>query len=241
MTTERTLVVRGLPVDVVRRDVKHLHLAVYPPHGSVRLVVPTHVDNDAARLAVASRFGWIRRQQNRYQDQERQSSRKFVSGEAHYVWGRRYRLEVTTKPGAATVTLRNDGRLILTMPRRSTIHDRGEVLAKWYRQQLRAKAGLLVEKWSTSMDAAPNEWRIKRMKTRWGTCSQGAKRIWLNLELAKKSPRCLEFIIVHELVHLRERHHGARFQSLMHEWMPDWRQRREELNQAPLANEHWLY
>src|ERR1051325_5518462 len=233
MSTEPTLSVQGIQIDVVRKDVKRLRIAVYPPSGAVRLTVPAHVSDDAARLAVVSKLPWIRRQRGRYAGQERQTRRELVSGEAQYVWGRRLRLRVVPTASLTKVIGPKGGWLELHVRLGSSAGDRARVIDRWHRRQLRERAQPLIDQWQLRTGSRLNDWRIKRMKTRWGTCVPASKRIWLNVELAKKSPRCLEFIISHELPHLQKRDHGARFQALMHEWMPDWRQRRDELNRAP--------
>ena len=242
MSTEmHQIMVDDLVVDVVRKDIKNLHLAVYPPNGRVRVAAPLRVDDEAVRLAVISKLAWIKRQQARFVGQERQSAREYVSGESHYVQGNRYLLDVIYHDAPPVVFLRSNTRLELSVRPGSSTAQRERVLLNWYRQQLRDAIPPLIARWEATIGVELAEWRIKHMKTRWGTCNIERRRIWLNLELAKKSPRCLEFIIVHELVHLLERKHNDRFRALMDQHMPQWRLLREELNQAPLAHEDWEY
>lgn len=241
MSIERhSIDVSGIPVEIVRKDIKNLHLGVYPPHGRVRAAVPLRLDDEAVRLALISRLGWIRRQRRAFSEQERQSEREMVNGETHYVEGRRYRLKVELHDGPAQVELRSR---TLNLRVRSQLDptQRLAVVERWYRGRLRDRVPSLVEHWSKRLGVEAPEWGIKKMKTRWGTCSQATGRIWLNLELAKKPTQCLEYIVVHELLHLFERHHNERFAALMENALPDWRLRREVLSKEPLAHEQWMY
>jgi len=233
--------VRGIPVEVVRKDIKNLHLGVYPPDGRVRVAVPLRLDDETVRLAVISRLKWIRRQQDAFECQDRQSQREMVTGESHYVEGRRYRLSVLEHEGPAVVCLPNNKALELRVPPGTSRDRREAVLHRWYRQRLREQIPQLIAKWEPEIGVTVAEWSIKKMKTRWGTCNIDARRLWLNLELAKKPASCLEYILVHEMVHLLERHHNERFKQLMDRVMPQWRLYREELNRAPLSHENWVY
>ena len=233
--------VRGVPVDVVRKDIKNLHVGVYPPSGRVRVAAPLRLNDDAVRLAVISRLGWIHRKQAEFERQDRQSPRGFVSGESHYFEGRRYRLDVTEREGHPTVRILNNTRLELSVVPGSDRKTREAVVHKWYRRTLRDCLPALVAKWQPVIGEQVAEVRIRRMKTRWGTCNREARRIWLNLELVKKPAACLEYILVHEMVHLIERAHNDRFRDLMDRYMPNWRMHRDELNRAPLAHEEWTY
>ncbi len=233
--------VDGFTVDVVRKDIKHLHLAVYPPNGRIRVAVPLRVDDDAVRLAVISRLGWIKRQQAKFATQERQTAREYVSGESHYFQGARYRLNVIPQPGAGRVEIRNKAFLDLYVHPDSTPEQRERVMSTWYRTFLRESIPTLIEKWQIVLSVQVSEWGIRQMKTRWGTCNIEAARIWINLELAKKSPQCLEYIMVHELTHLLERHHNDHFRALMDRYYPQWQAVRDVLNHEPLAHEDWEY
>lgn len=235
------IVVSDLVVDVVRKNIKNLHLAVYPPDGRVRVAVPLLVDDEAVRLVVISRLGWIKRQQDKFEKQERQSAREYVSGESHYFRGNRYLLNVIYKDTTPKVVIRNKTKIDLYVRPGSDTAQRERVLMGWYRRQLRDSAMPLIGKWEGYLGVETSDWGIKKMKTKWGTCSIEARRIWLNLELAKKPISCLEYIIVHELVHLLERHHNDRFTALMDKHLPSWRSLRDELNREPLAHETWGY
>lgn len=244
MTTKtrgRVIDVRGTPVEVVRKDIKNLHVGVYPPSGRVRVAAPLRLDDDAIRLAVISRLGWIRRQQAEFQQQDRQSQREFVTGESHYFEGRRYRLDVVELDGQQWVRPINNTTMMLQVRPGSDRGYREAVLDRWYRSQLRRRLPGLLAKWEPKIGIQVVEVRIKKMKTLWGSCNQDAGRIWLNLELAKKQTSCLEYILVHELVHLLERTHNDRYWDLMDSCMPQWRLHRDQLNRAPLAHANWRY
>ncbi len=236
-----TIKVSGLEVEVVRKDIKNLHLAVHPPNGRVRVSSPLLVDDEAVRLAVISKIAWIRRQQAIFEGQERQSIREYVTGESHYLWGERYLLNVAYHQAPPKVELRNKSKIDLYVRDGSNWKKRQEVLQEWYREQLKEVIPDLISKWEDIIGEEVLDWSVKRMKTKWGTCTVEDRRIWLNLELAKKPPLCLEYIIVHEMVHLLEHHHNDRFVSLMEQFMPRWRLHRDELNQAPLVHENWEY
>jgi predicted metal-dependent hydrolase len=240
-TKKHQIIVNDLVVEVVRKKIKNLHLSVYPPNGRVRVSAPLHIDDEAVRMAVISRLAWIRRQQAKFEGQERQSAREYVSGESHYFQGNRYLLNVICHDAPPKVVLRSNTHLEMFVRSGSDTHKRKCVLMNWYRSKLKEAIPGLLSKWEEIIGVEAAEWRIKQMKTRWGTCNIQQRRIWLNLELAKKSPRCLEYIIVHELVHLLERRHNGNFIALMDQFMPQWRLLRDELNQAPLAHENWEY
>lgn len=233
--------VNDLVVDVVRKDIKNLHLAVYPPNGRVRVAVPLRVDDEAVRLAVISKLTWIKRQQSKFLEQERQTEREYVSGESHYFQGKRYLLNVVYQDAVPKVIVRNNKTIDLIVRPGSSTAQREQVMDMWYRKQLRALIPPMLEKWEPIVGVRVNSWGIKQMKTKWGTCNIEAQRIWLNLELIKKSNPCLEYIVVHELVHLLERHHNDHFRLLMDKFLPNWLFLREELNREPLAHENWDY
>ncbi len=242
MSTDRHQIeVGGIPVEVVRKEIKNLHLGVYPPAGRVRVAAPLHLDNDAVRLAVVTRLGWIRRRQEEFKRQERQSKRDLVTGESHYFWGRRYRMNVVEHDGPPSVRIVGKTRLELLVRTGSDRAKRAAVLEGWYRSQVLNAAQDLLEPWESKVAVEVNDVRVRRMRTRWGSCNAEAGRIWLNTELAKKPPMCLEYILAHEIVHLVERRHTERFRALMDASMPSWRLQRDELNRAPLAHEDWAY
>ena len=242
MSTEGVVIrVSGLPVQIVRKDIKNLHLGVYPPNGRVRVAAPLSVSNDAVRLAVIGKLGWIKRKQAMFVGQERQSPREYVTGESHYFLGQRYRLNVVNRDGTGGVVIRNNRTIDLFVREGSGTVQRERVFLAWYRHQLKSMIPPLIQKWESIVGVKVREWGVKKMKTKWGSCNSKARRIWLNLELAKKQVQCLEYIIMHEMVHLLERHHNDRFTALMDEHMPQWRLHRDEMNRAPLGHETWSY
>jgi len=240
-TDRHEIEIDGLAVEVVRKEIKHLHVGVYPPTGRVRVAAPRRLDDEAVRLAVVSRLGWIRRKQKEFAGQDRQSQREMVTGESHYFQGRRYLLNVIECDGPAGVRLAGKTSMELRVPPAFGRAQRDVVLQRWYRRQLRALLPALVAKWEPRVGVTVSEVRIKRMKTRWGSCNAPARRVWLNLELIKKPVVCLEYVLVHELVHLHERHHNETFLAWMDTLLPTWRVYRDELNRAPLAHEKWIY
>jgi predicted metal-dependent hydrolase len=205
------------------------------------VAAPLAVSDEAVRLAVIGKLGWIKRQQARFEDQPRQSKREMVSGESHYFLGQRYRLNVVVQDGPGRVAIRNKRTIHLFVREGSDTAQRERVLLAWYRQQLKALIPPLIEEWEAAMGVKVAERRVKQMKTMWGDCNIEARRLWLNLELAKKPVQCLEYIVVHEMVHLLERHHNDRFTKLMDSFMPQWRLQRAELNRAPLGHATWRY
>ena len=232
------LTVSDIPVYVTRKAIKNLHLGVYPPEGQVRVSAPEHFTADHIRLAVVMRLKWIKTQQQRFQQQARQTPREMVSGESHYLWGTRYRLEVVYQAGKHHIVPKGEFLHLTISPGTST-ENRVLVLHDYYRQQLKQRIPALLEKWQVRIGNEVTGWGIKRMKTKWGSCNITDRRIWLNLELAKKPPECLEYVLVHELVHLRERQHNASFTAYMDDLLPNWRSVRDQLNAEYLAAEIW--
>lgn len=239
MTTKtKQIEVSGITVEVVRKAIKNLHIGVYPPDGRVRVAAPSRMSTEAIRLAVIGKLGWIKKHQTKFAAQERQSPREYITGETHYYQGKRYRLNIQLHDGRSAVLLRHGTLELHVSPDHGSDY-REALLYNWYRRQMKLQLPELVAKWEQIIAVQVSEYGIKRMKTRWGTCNPAARRIWLNLELTKKPVHCLEYIIVHELVHLLEKHHNDRFKALMDQYLPLWRRYREELNRAPLGNDVW--
>lgn len=227
-------------VDVVRKDIKHVHLSVYPPDGRVRISAPLHMAPDVIRVYAITRLDWIRRQQRKLLSQERQTAREYLDRESHYVWGRRYLLRIVEADAASTVRLKHS-TLELGLRPSSDIKKRRAVLEAWYREQLRAAVVPLLERWEPLLGVKARRILVQHMKTKWGSCNPLSGNIRLNSDLACKPADCLEYILVHELLHLIEPTHNARFQSLMDRFMPQWRQVRDELNRLPVRHEEWEY
>lgn len=238
-TSPKTMTVGAYEVEVVRKDIKHLHLGVYPPIGRIRVATPERTSDETIRLFVISKIAWIKRQQSLFLKQERQSELLYISGESHYFRGKRYILQV--EHAANHLVHFGKGKIHLYAPQEATIETRQRMMENWYRKHLRSELEELVPKWESVLKVCAKEWGIKVMRTRWGTCNIQASRLWFNLELAKKPPQCLEYIVVHELAHLQERHHNERFQGILENVMPNWKALRNLLNKSPLAHEDWEY
>lgn len=225
------LIVNDIEIELIKKNIKNLHLSVHPPNGRVRISAPKRMDDEAIRLFVISKLSWIKKQRSKFVKQERQSEREFVSGESHYFLGERYLLNVNyTNKRKQGVKIRNKTYIDLFVREGSTKEQRQNVMKEWYRRELKALIPPLIEKWEQIIGVKVESWGVKLMKTRWGSCNTTAKRIWVNLELAKKNPACLEYIIVHEMVHLLERLHNERFISYMDKFLPNWRSIKSELN-----------
>ena len=240
MNTDPTRIeIRGIEVEIVRKDIKHLHLGVYPPEGRVRVAAPLRLDDDAVRLAIISRLAWIRRKRAEFEGQDRQSRREFVTGESHYFEGRRYRLDVIESTGPTGIRLRDNAWMEMRVRPATDRSAREAMLYRWYRAQLRERIPEMVAKWEPRIGVTVLDWRIRRMKTRWGTCNSGGRAALADSELAKKPVSCLEYVVVHEMIHLLERGHNDRFRRILDRVMPTWRPRLEELNRAYLPDEEW--
>lgn len=241
MAEHTAISVSGIDVQIVRKDIKNLHLGVYPPDGHVRVAAPRRLDDDAVRLAVIDRLKWIRRRIRDFESQPRQSKRELITGESHHFLGRRYRLDVVEQNAAPRVRLRNRQIMELRVRPGAGYAKRDAILSQWYREQLRERLPQRIACWQARVGVQVAEVRVRKMKTRWGSCNVAAERIWLNTALAAKPPECLDYVLVHEMAHLMERHHNDRFRQLMDHAMPNWRLHRDTLNQAPLAHETWTY
>lgn len=235
------ITVNDIVIDVVRKEIKNLHLAVYPPSGRVRIAAPLKVDDEAVRLFAISKLSWIKKNQTKLVNQERQSERKYISGESHHYKGQRYILNVIHHSGYPKVVIRSKKTIDLYVKEDYSAEQRANVMNNWYRKNLKEQIPALLEKWQKIVGVEVADWEVKIMKTKWGTCNRDAKRIWLNLELVKKPEKCLEYILVHEMVHLLERNHTEKFVALMDKFMPQWRSYKDELNRSLLKHEHWLY
>ena len=235
----RTLSVGGMSVDLVRKSIKNLHLAVYPPDGRVRVAAPWHISEDAIRLAVVTRIAWINRKRRNFKAQERQAERCYISGETLYFLGRKYRLQVISGGAPHRVRLAGSNKLELAVPTDADRDAREQVVLRWHRRELRRRAETEAVKWSARLGIEPPIVGIKQMRTKWGTSNSSARRIWLNLELAQKPPSCISYVVLHELVHFEHRTHGDAFVAKLDSFMPNWRAIKNELNRLPLASQPW--
>lgn len=232
--------IANIDVDIVRKDIKNMHLAVYPPHGRVRLAAPNKTDFEVLRLFAISKLPWLKKNIKSFENQARETVRDYVSGESHFFKGNRYLLEVIYHSGYNKIVL-NNKTISLYTKQSTTKENRSKTFKDWYRKQLKLQVPELINKWEKVIGVKANDWGVKQMKTKWGSCNIESKRIWLNLELAKKPTSCLEYIIVHELVHLLERKHTDKFIAHMDEFMPKWRLYRDELNSLPVVHNDWGY
>lgn len=235
------IVINDIEIEVIKKNIKNVHLSVHPPAGRVRLAAPENMDEEAIRLFAISKLSWIKKQRKEFDTQERQSVREFLSGESHYFMGSRYLLNVIESSEKQRVELRNKKYMDLYVRLGHTKEKRERIVSQWYREELKRLIPEYIEKWEDTIGVTVNEWGVKLMKTKWGTCNEQDKRIWINLELAKKNPRCLEYIIVHEMVHLLERHHNDRFKAYMDEFLPNWKSIRDELNEMIYESSQWTY
>ena len=236
-----SITISGIKIDVVRKAIKNIHLAVYPPIGRVRIAVPLKTNEDTIRLYAISKLGWIKRNQRKFDGQERISPREYKQRESHYFQGKRLLLHIIETEAPPKVVLKNKTCIDLHVRPGTSVEKRHEIMSEWYRAQLKILSPDYIEKWEKILDVTVSDWLIKKMKTKWGSCSVEKKRIWLNLELAKKPELCLEYIIAHEMVHLLERHHNERFLYYMDKYLPNWRKLKTELNKLPVGHADWKY
>lgn len=229
-----------ITVEVTQKDIKNVHLSVYPPLGQVKIAAPERMELDTIRIYAISKLSWIRKQQAKILSQKREAPREYITRESHYYLGKRYLLNVIEHQAAPIVKLKHNKIELYIRPETST-EKRKEILEDWYRVQLKELVHKQITKWETIMGVQSNEFGIKKMKTKWGTCNIEAKRIWLNLELAKKPIQCIEYIIVHELTHLLERNHNTRFVAIMDNYLPNWKELKVELNKLPVSHIDWGY
>jgi predicted metal-dependent hydrolase len=230
----------GIPVDVVFKDIKNIHLSVHPPTGRVRIAAPAHMKLDTIRVYAISKIDWIKKQQRKFLEQERETRREYLDRESHYLWGKRYLFKVKEENQVPSVELKHS-QMVLAVRPGASMAKREEVINAWYRDQLRDAVTSLIEKWSPVLDVDVNSIIVRRMKTKWGSCNPHTRNIHLNSELAKKSRECLEYVLVHEMIHMLEPSHNATFTGLMDKFMPQWRYIRDVLNRAPLGHVEWEY
>lgn len=224
--------VSGIDVDVIKKDIKNIHLAVYPPTGRVRLSSPLSMKRESLRLFIISKLGWIKKHIRNMKSQIREPEREYIQGESHWVEGQRYLLNIIEKEASPKVEIRNKKYLDLYIRPDSDKAKREEVMREWYRDRLKEQIPELITKWEDKLGVEIKDWGVKLMKTKWGSCNIEDRRIWLNLELAKKSPDLLDYIVLHEMAHLLERNHNDRYKAILDKHMPSWKKRREKLNEV---------
>jgi predicted metal-dependent hydrolase len=219
----------NINIEVILKDIKNVHLSVYPPDGRVRIAAPLHLDLDTIRIYSISKLSWIKRQQTKLRKQKREAPRLYINRESHYFQGKRYMLKVVSTTGKHQIILKARSIEMHVHPETSQ-ENKQKLLDEFYRKHLKAISAPLIEKWQTALNVKVKALGIKRMNTKWGTCNEAAARIWLNLELAKKPIEYLEYVILHEIVHLKERKHNEKFVAYLDKHMPNWRHLKEELN-----------
>ncbi|AQQ70753.1 hypothetical protein SMSP2_01114 [Limihaloglobus sulfuriphilus] len=241
MNTEMHIIRLGdIDVDVVQKDIKNLHLSVYPPTGRVHISAPLRMNLETIRIFAISKLGWIKKQQAKLVNQKREAPREYISRESHRFLGKRYLLKIIEHDAPPKVEIKHKTLEMYVRPNTDT-PKRHAVLEEWYRQKLKEMLPELIEKLEKKIPVRVAECRVKKMKTKWGTCNVDARRIWVNLELAKKPLHCLEYILVHEMTHLLERHHNSRFVDYMDHFLPQWRSYKDDLNRYPVSHIDWKY
>jgi predicted metal-dependent hydrolase len=230
-----TLKIGSIDIEIHRKDVKNLNITVHPPLGDVRVSAPLSMSETAVRMAIIGRLAWIKKQQADFNEQRRQSKREMMSGESHYLWGKHYRLNVIERHGKHVIK-KHGHWLDLYVSPNSTVENRRKVIEEFYRSELKIALDELLVEWQKRLQVKMNAYGIRKMKTKWGSCNTDAARTLFNLELAKKPYECLEYIVVHELVHLLVRTHNDEFKALMDLHVPDWKQRKALLKDQPLTD-----
>lgn len=227
------IVLSGITISVTKKSIKNMYIRVVPPDGKVQITAPYTVSDDSIRGFAISKISWIKKQRKCFGEQSRQTKRQYITGESYYLWGKRYRLDVRYSNTGNQVYLAG-GKMVLQVRKDSTSKQRENVLNEWYRKQIKKVVPNVLKKCESIVGVQAEEWHIKNMRTKWGTCNIEKKRIWLNLQLVKKTPECLEYVIIHELVHLLERHHNDKFYEYMNSFYPSWREIKDNLNQQML-------
>lgn len=221
------IVISNIEIFVERKAIKNMYIRILPPDGRVKMTVPKLIPDDEVKRFASSKIEWIKKKKANYRNK---LMLQYVSGESHYLWGKKYQLEVIDSDAENEVTVKED-KLILQVRKDSTLEQREYVMNEWYREQIKMAIPAVLAKCVRIVGKSPNEWRVKNMRTRWGTCNIGKKRIWLNLQLAKKSPECLEYVTIHELVHLHVKNHNSEFKAYMNQFCPNWQEVKKQLNE----------
>ena len=223
----------GIPIEIQKKNIKNIHLSVLPPDGRVRVSAPKTVSDKSLELFVRTKIGWIKKQQLKFENQPRQSERQYVSGETLYFWGQKYYLQVEYSYKGNTLVLDGD-KAILTVRKESTAKQRENYVNEWYREHLKREIEKILPVWEEKTGLKCSSWQTKYMTTRWGTCNTDTKKIWINLQLAKKPIECLEYVILHELAHTKVKNHGNDFIAVMDMYMPNWREIKKTLNDSTM-------
>lgn len=222
--------VSDISVEVEWKRIKNIHLTIYPPNARIHISAPITMTEESVRLFVISKQAWIRKRMTMINEQNRQTPREYVSGENHYYRGHRYRLKVIYYNGPAKVKIQGYEYIILYVREGASKERREEVLREWYRSEFKAMLPSLIEKWENTIGVKASKWEVKQMKTLWGSCNHCTRKITFNLELMKKPQHCIEYVVVHELLHIIVRLHNEEFTSLLTHYLPNWKQIKDELN-----------
>ena len=225
--------ISGIKIEVQKKNIKNLHLVVAPPDGKVRVSAPMHLSDESITMFVRTKLSWIKKQQQKFEKQPRQAEREYVSGETLYLFGQQYFLRVEYSYKGNLLVLEGN-EAILTVRKESNAKQREAFVNEWYRSKLKEKIEIYLPKWERITGLHCDSWQTKYMTTRWGTCNTNTRKIWLNLQLAKKPIECLEYVILHELAHLKVRNHSKDFVAIMDQYMPYWRETKKLLNDLKL-------
>ena len=237
--TTKTITLQKLKISTTRKDIKNIHLGVYPPDGKIRASIPLKTSDETLRLFLISKTSWIKKQQAKFLQQERQSKREYVSGESHYLFGNRYRLNVIDTNESPKIKIHKKTHLNLYVKSNTSLQQKEKLFERFYRLELEKIIPKLLKKWGKKVGVDVKQIKIRKMKTKWGTCNAKKKQILLNLEMAKKPLHCLDYVFVHELVHMIERNHTDRFIELLESAYPKWKKSKQELNQGILSYSVW--
>jgi predicted metal-dependent hydrolase len=227
------IIVGNIEIELTFKNIKNIHLSVHPPIGNVTVSAPLHVDKDIVRVFLIGKLGWIRNERTKFLNQPREAKKLFITRESHHFFGKRYLLNSVENSLSTKVILKHN-KIDLVTPPNSSIEYKQKVFYNWYRRELRKVLGEMISHWESRMNVKSESFGIRKMKTKWGSCNSTDGKIWFNIELAKKPTECIEYIVVHELVHLLERNHNKRFVLLMNQYLPDWKERKKQLNELPL-------
>jgi predicted metal-dependent hydrolase len=228
------MIIAGIEVRIDRKNIKNMHLYVKPPKGIVSVSAPLKMSDEVIERFVRTKVSWLKKQKAKFSEQLRQTERQYISGETLYLWGKQYFLQV--EHGSKNSLILSGNAAILTVRKESTgvtvgnVAQRENFVREWYRKQLKTEIEKVLPKWEEITGLKCNSWQTKYMTSKWGTCNYKTRTIWLNLQLAKKTHECLDYVILHELIHLTEKRHNEKFISLMDKYMPTWREVRNSLN-----------
>lgn len=224
------MIVGGINIEVLKKNIKNIHLGVYPPDGRVRVAAPLYTTDENIRLLIISKLKWIKDQREKFLSQERQSKREYVSGESFYLWGRQYLLRVIETNGQSKVKIENNKQINLYVKKSLTVMDKEKIMNNWYRKELKKKLPDIIKKYENIINVPVNDYGIRIMKTKWGSCNTSLGKIWINLQLVKRPVNCLEYVVAHEIIHLIEKNHNDNFKELINKYYPNWKSAKEELN-----------